>query len=131
MSCNFGQFLCNGNLAEEKSVILIIDCYSGRQARVIRKGQEEDKPVNIFTKESDYEYFVEIYQKWKERRERTGGVLEPTENLKASKLRNNDSFSSISSMGQHNAVIPKNRSGFFNRNSSTLDMAANTSFQSD
>ena len=81
VNCNFGQFLRNGNLAEEKSVILIIDCYSRRQANQQRL-KNIDQPINVFTKESDYNYFKEIYQRWKERRERTIGVLEPSERPK-------------------------------------------------
>ena len=69
----------------------------------MRKGNQlEDKPINLFSSESDYEYFVEIYKKWKERRERTVGVLEPAEKSKSSnRLRHNDSFSSFSSMGNN------------------------------
>ena len=61
VACNFGQFFGNGNLAEEKSVILIVDCYTRRQPNQMRQGGQDDKPVNIFEQESDYEYFVEIY----------------------------------------------------------------------
>ena len=57
-ACNFGQFFGNGNLAEEKSVILIVDCYTRRQQNQMRQGGQDDKPVNIFEQDSDYEYFV-------------------------------------------------------------------------
>ena len=81
VSCDFAQFFGNGNLAEEKSVILIIDCYNRKQAHTIRKpapGQNDDKLINLFNTDADYQYFVQIYQKWKERKERIGGVVKRT-----------------------------------------------------
>lgn len=82
----------------------------------------------MFSNEADYDYFCTIYQRWKDRRERTVGVLEPTEAKTKLNLRKNDSFSSFSSVS---GTIPKNRSGFFTRNSSTLDLNGNPSFQSE
>lgn len=62
VQCNFAQFF--GNEAEEKYVILLIDCYSQRE--MPRKTQpEEVKPPNLFSKESDYEFFLDIYARWK------------------------------------------------------------------
>ena len=74
LQCNFGQFF--GSSTEEKSVILIVDSYSRRELLNQRKTlATKFKPVNVFKNEEQYEYFVEIYERWKEQSVRNRDII--------------------------------------------------------
>jgi hypothetical protein len=51
---------------EERSVILVIDCYSRRDLLTKKPttNQGPSKPPNIFKTEAEYEHFLRIYERW-------------------------------------------------------------------
>ena len=51
---------------------MLVDCYArGNQSRMKKPSANEDaKPPNLFNKQQDYDYFLEIYQRWKDKQGR-------------------------------------------------------------
>ena len=96
VQCNFAQFF--NNPVEENVVIMLVDCFArGNQARMKKPSVNEDaKPPNLFSKQQDYEYFLEIYQRWKDKQGRKQHIIQQERTSKLN-IRQNDSFSSISS----------------------------------
>ena len=101
---------------------MLVDCYArGNQSRMKKPSANEDsKPPNLFNKQQDYDYFLEIYQRWKDKQGRKQYIIQQERTSKLS-VRQNESFSSISS-AKSSQRIPKRNSGFFASRASSSNM---------
>ena len=55
VNCNFAQFF--GNQADERAVIMFLDCYSQRFSVAVKASSDEVKLPNVFDNEDDFAYF--------------------------------------------------------------------------
>lgn len=114
---------------------MVADCYQRRQiTQKMNSNAEDSKLPNFFgAKLSDYEYFQDIYVRWKEKRGRKKHIImQQAETKPKTLLRQNDSYSSLHS-AKSGQGIGKKRSGFFasNAHESPRNTGNDTSFNNE
>lgn len=100
IDCNFAQFF--GTASEEKLVLMLLDCYAKRSIQTDRRTlQDPTKPPNVFANPDDYDYFLSIYARWREKSLRKQQqIAQVTTAPQTMKIQKNASFSSFSSAGR-------------------------------